>query len=90
MDKIEKDLAPFIEERLQNSFRDLKNSKKYKALNLHYNTLYKELSEKLNTDVELYENISNILFEMQSLELHRSYLLGFVDGIRLFEHLKKN
>ena len=89
MNNIEKDLAPFIEERLQISFKDLKNAKEYENLIKTYNNLDIKMYKLLSNNIEIYEKIKSTLYSMQSLELHRTYLLGFLDGIRLDEHLRK-
>lgn len=89
MNLIEKDLAPFIEERLQISFNDLKKTKEYKNLKKTYNNLDIKISDLLKSNQEVYNKIKDTSNSMQSLELHRTYLLGFLDGIRLDEHLRK-
>ena len=89
MDYIEKDLAPFIEERLQNSFNCLKDTKEYKNLQKTYNNLNIKICKLLNDKNNILEKFTDTSNSMQSLELHRTYLLGFIDGIRLDEHLRK-
>lgn len=89
MNHIEKDLAPFIEERLQISFKDLRKTKEYENLKATYCNLDIKISNLLKSDTKLYNKIKDASYSMQSLELHRTYLLGFLDGIRLDEHLRK-
>jgi len=89
MNHIEKDLAPFIEERLQISFKDLRKTKEYENLKETYCNLDIKISNLLKSDTKLYNKIKDASYSMQSLELHRTYLLGFLDGIRLDEHLRK-
>lgn len=67
MDYIEKDLAPFIEERLHLPLIDLKKSKKYRNLQKNYKKFYKEISSILSSNIrnlwELYRyNVWNTIF----------------------------
>lgn len=89
MDYIEEDLAPFIEERLHLPLIDLKKSKTYRKLEKDYKVFYKEITSILSSNIEIYESFMDTLYEIQSLELHKAYLIGFIDGIRLDEHLRK-
>ena len=49
MENIERDLAPFIEERLQTQLIDLKASKEYNNIKNEYDNLYNELIKILNS-----------------------------------------
>ena len=89
MNNIEKDLAVFIEERLQISFNDLKKTKEYENLQKTYYNLDIKMSNLLKSDIDIYNKIKDTSYSIQSLELHRAYLLGFLDGIRLDTHLRK-
>ncbi len=76
------DVEDFIEERLNQSYSDLKNNKEYVKLEKDYDDIFKKLTENIEEKkiVEAYEKIKIDMYEMQLKQAYRS---GFKDRIYL-------
>lgn len=76
------DVEDFIEERLNQSYSDLKNNSEYVKLEKDYDAIFKKLTENIeeNKIVEEYEKIKIDMYEMQLKQAYRS---GFKDSIYL-------
>ena len=76
------DVEEFIEERLNQSYSDLKNNSEYVKLEEEYDAIFKKLTENIeeNKIVEEYEKIKIDMYEMQLKQAYRS---GFKDSIYL-------
>ena len=76
------DVEDFIEERLNQSYSDLKNNKEYVKLEIDYDDIFKKLTENIEEKkiVEAYEKIKIDMYEMQLKQAYRS---GFKDRIYL-------
>lgn len=76
------DVEEFIEERLNQSYSDLKNNSEYVKLEKDYDDIFKKLTENIEEKkiVEEYEKIKIDMYEMQLKQAYRS---GFKDSIYL-------
>lgn len=89
MSCVEEDLSISIEERLQLPLQRLKRTSRYQKLKKEYNCSYAELTDLLGKNIDVFNTLLDILYSMQSFELHRAYLCGFIDGIRLNKQLQQ-
>lgn len=83
------ELEPFIEERIQTYYCKLKKSPNYQLKKSDFSKKFNDFSSKLSSsDREIFQTLYNVLLDMNSKENFLAYELGFVDAIKLQEHLK--
>ena len=85
------ELEPFIDERIQTNYKKLKNCKSFKKNYSDFSQNYDYLFNKLHDyDKKTLENIYGLLNTIHAKENYLTYLIGFVDGIKLNDYLTKN
>ena len=84
------DLEPYIEERIQSNYSKIKNNKEYCLKNKKIYKYYNYLYNKLNIyDKKVLEEICGLINETNSKANYFTYEIGFVDGIKLNDYIKK-
>lgn len=85
------ELEPFIDERIQTNYKKLENCKSFKKKYIDFSRNYDYLFNKLHgNDKKTLEKIYGLLNTMHAKENYLTYLVGFVDGIKLNDYLGKN
>lgn len=91
MNSLEEELLTAIEDNLQKRYSNLKNCKDYKKKNVSFYNQYEYFLNHLSKeDAIKFEKLYESLFDLHSTENYIAYKAGFVDGINLYEFLKKN
>lgn len=91
MNSLEEELLTAIEDKLQKRYSNLKNCKDYKKKNVSFYNQYEYFFNHLSKeDAIKFEKLYESLFDLHSTENYIAYKAGFVDGINLYEFLKKN
>ncbi len=81
-ESLESTLSIFIEERLQDNYKNiLKNSLNKKIINNHY-SLFNELKNTIN-NTNLLETYRKAEIDSYTLQLQEAYKLGFIDCINI-------
>ena len=83
---MEEDFENFIDERVNNEYHKLRQTKKWretvKQYNTAYSSLYEQLNEKQKKQLDEIIDIKNLL---NSCESQFTYRLGFADFIKTFK-----
>ena len=69
----------FINERVENSYKDLLNDSKFKVLIERYNQLYCQLKKTIRNN-EILEQYKNAELDSYTMQLLAAYKMGFKDS----------
>ncbi len=72
----------FIEERLNQSYSDLKGNREYIRLEKDYELIFKKLTENIE-EKKIIEEYEKIKIDMYEIQLKQAYRSGFKDSIYL-------
>lgn len=91
MDSLEKELLETIEDKLQKRYSSLKSCSNYKKNNINFYNNYEYFLNSLSKkDSIKFEKMYELIFNLHSSENYVAYKAGFIDGINIYETLKKN
>lgn len=90
-DNFFQEIYSFIDERLEPTYKKLWNKKDYKNLIKKQGETYDSLYEKLDTNFQkVFESYMNLSNDIKEDEKYHIYLTGLLDGIQLYNYLKRN
>lgn len=91
MNSLEKELLSVIEDKLQQRYSSLKTCKNYKKKNITFYNSYEHFLNNLSKEDSIkFEKMFNLIFDLHSSENYVAYKAGFIDGLNIYETLKKN
>lgn len=91
MNSLEQELLSAIEDKLQTRYSSLKTCKNYKKKNITFYNSYEHFLNNLpKEDAIKFEKMFNLIFDLHSSENYVAYKAGFIDGLNIYETLKKN
>lgn len=91
MNSLEKELLEAIEDNLQKRYSSLKSSNNYKKNNINFYNNYEYFLNTLSKEDSIkFEKMYELIFDLHSSENYVAYKAGFIDGINIYETLKKN
>lgn len=76
-------VSDFIEERLQDSHKQLIHNERTKEVMLKYNSLFEKLKNTIS-NVKLLEKYREAEFDLYTMQLIQAYKIGFKDCIIIF------
>lgn len=76
-------VSDFIEERLQDSHKQLIHNEGTKEVMLKYNSLFEKLKNTI-PNVKLLEKYREVEFDLYTMQLIQAYKIGFKDCIIIF------
>lgn len=74
------DIRDFVEERLNESYTRIVQSKDYKKIANEYSKLMTQI-EKIVSNVELTDRYKKVELDMYEMQLEQAYKTGFLDSI---------
>lgn len=82
---LKENLQDFIEERLNESYTKIVDTKEYKALSNKNTKAINNIADKIK-DTKLIEEYKKTEYDMYEMQLQQAYLTGFKDSIIILNH----
>ncbi|MCI8362218.1 MAG: hypothetical protein HFJ41_03665 [Clostridia bacterium] len=87
--KLQANINNFVEERIQESYANLVNTKEYNNLLKNYYDLFSKIEKLLNNE-KLTEQYKEAEYDVYMFQLEEAYKIGFYDSTIIFNQKNDN